>query len=139
MRFLGGDVVREGRRARMLAWVAALAGAFSVAGAFGAGESAEVRFPTFADSDTVALWLFDEADYPHATLTDAGSHEYDLRLMGGGRLVAGRFGRALHVSPSAESAVAYAGFKGVIPLDHMREPAGPSGLWGPTIAPERLL
>ncbi len=123
----------------MLAWVVVLAGVFSASGAFGAGESATVHFPTFSDSDTVALWLFDEADYPHATLTDAGPHEYDLRLMRGGKLVAGRFGRALHVSPAPESAVAYAGFKGVIPLDHMREPAGPSGLWGPTIAPERLL
>jgi len=123
----------------MMVRVVALAGASFLSGALGAGESAGGRFPTFADRDTVALWLFDEADYPHATLTDAGPHEYDLRLMGGGRLVSGRFGRALHVSPRAESAVAYAGFKGVIPLDHMREPAGPSGLWGPTIAPERLL
>ncbi|MHC4575293.1 MAG: Calx-beta domain-containing protein, partial [Planctomycetota bacterium] len=32
----------------------------------------ENRFPSFADGRTIALWLFDEADYPHTTLTDAG-------------------------------------------------------------------
>jgi hypothetical protein len=109
------------------------------AGAVWAGELGNNHFPTFPDRNTVALWLFDEAVYPHVTLTDAGLYEYDLCLMPGGRLVTGRFGRALQVSPSPESAVAYAGFKGVIPLDHMREEEGPSGLWGPTIAPEHLL
>jgi hypothetical protein len=57
-----------------------------VLGLSGAGALAPA-LPGFADADTVALWLFDEADYPHATLTDAGPHEYDLRLMSGGELV----------------------------------------------------
>lgn len=68
------------------------------------------------DEHTVALWLFDEPQYGHMTLTDAGPHQIDLRLetgpkpeesvptplprsMSEGRrgLVEGRFGRALHL------------------------------------------
>jgi hypothetical protein len=44
---------------------------------------------------TIALWLFDDPDYPAVTLTDAGEHQIDLRLRDQGRLVSGRFGRAL--------------------------------------------
>lgn len=43
---------------------------------------------------TIALWLFDDPDYPAVTLTDAGEHQIDLRLREQGRLVSGRFGRA---------------------------------------------
>ena len=53
-------------------------------------------FPTFADDHTVALWLFDEGYYPHTTLTDAGVNEYDLHLQDGGRLVEGKFGKAIN-------------------------------------------
>ena len=73
------------------------------------------------DKHTVALWLFDEPNYPNVLLTDAGPHLHDLRLQsaygewyvrteGKGEppakplhverkygLVAGKFGRALHV------------------------------------------
>lgn len=105
----------------------------------GGEEVARVPFPTFSDPETVALWLFDEARYPHVTLTDAGPHEYDLRLMGGGQLVEGRFGRALQVAGGPELAVAFAGFKGAVPADQMREAIGPSGLFGPTVSPGRLL
>lgn len=48
-------------------------------------------------ADTIALWLFDEPEglYPSSLLTDASPHHYDLALGRGGRIVAGRFGRAL--------------------------------------------
>lgn len=42
---------------------------------------AEDLFPTFTDCNTVGLWLFDETQYPHTTLLDAGEYEYDLRLL----------------------------------------------------------
>lgn len=54
-------------------------------------------FPSFADEQTVGLWLFDDKEYPYVTLTDASDNQYDLRLMEGGCLVAGRFGNALQV------------------------------------------
>ncbi|MGD0898838.1 MAG: LamG-like jellyroll fold domain-containing protein [Thermoguttaceae bacterium] len=59
------------------------------------------------DDHTVALWLFDEPQYPNVTLTDAGPLQLDLRLDSGGRtpvadvlegrrgLVDGKFGRGL--------------------------------------------
>jgi len=100
----------------------------------GAGRS------MFADDNTIGLWLFDETQYPHTTLTDAGRYEYDLRLQKGGKLVAGKFSNALKVSPGSEHAVSYAGFKGSIPTDEMREKDGiPSGLWGPAVAPRKIL
>ena len=51
--------------------------------------------------DTIALWLFDEPEglYPSCLLTDAGPHYYDLALGRGGRIVPGRFGRALEPCP----------------------------------------
>jgi len=100
--------------------------------------SAENLFPTFADSNTVALWLFDETAYDYATLIDAGEYEYDLQLMDGGNLVPGKFGNALTVSSGY--GVAFAGFAGSVVFFEMREPdETPSGLWSPTIAPEKLL
>jgi len=33
------------------------------------------------DPHTIALWLFDDPSYPNTTLTDAGPHRYDLRLV----------------------------------------------------------
>ncbi|MHC4310699.1 MAG: hypothetical protein ACYSSN_12230, partial [Planctomycetota bacterium] len=88
---------------------------------------------SFPDSNTVGLWLFDEADYPHTTLTDASDYEKaDLCLMDGGSMAAGRYGNALSIS-GGDYAVCYAGFAGKVPEEELREPDGtPSGLWGPT-------
>jgi len=92
------------------------------------------------DSDIVGLWLFDESDYPHTTLTDASEYEKaDLCLMDGGKMVKGRFGNALKVTGS-DYAVCYAGFEGKVPEEELREEDGtPSGLWGPTEGPKALL
>lgn len=100
----------------------------------------EALFPTFADEETVALWLFDDPNYPHVTLTDASANEYDLRLMEGGKLIPGKFGNALSMSDGDDRSVAYAGFKGNIGLNHMRQKDGtPSGLWAPTAVPGNIL
>ncbi|MHC4529192.1 MAG: LamG domain-containing protein, partial [Planctomycetota bacterium] len=90
-------------------------------------------YAPFPDSDTVGLWLFDEADYPHTTLTDASEYEKaDLCLMDGGSIVSGQYGNALSIA-GGDYAVSYAGFAGKVPEEHLREPDGtPSGLWGPT-------
>lgn len=104
-----------------------------------AGNEMQKYFPCFCGKHTIALWLFDDGEYPHTTLTDAGLYEYDLRLQNSGRLVEGKFGTSLRILPGPGYAVSYAGFKGGMP-DKMREEDGePSGLWGPTIAPEKLL
>ncbi|MHC4155513.1 MAG: LamG-like jellyroll fold domain-containing protein [Planctomycetota bacterium] len=98
-----------------------------------AGAVAEEYFPSFADGNTVGLWLFDESDYPHTTITDASwSEKADLCLMDGGAMVEGRFGRALEIT-GGDYAVSYAGFAGKVPEEELREEDGePSGLWGPT-------
>jgi len=90
-------------------------------------------FDSFTDAQTIALWLFDEVDYPHTTLTEASEYEKaDLCLMDGGSMVGGKYGRALQFSGS-NYAVAYAGFAGKLPEEELREDDGdPSGLWGPT-------
>ena len=91
--------------------------------------AAEDFFPSFADTNTVGLLLFDETEYPYTTLTGAGLYEYDLRLMKAGRLVAGRFGNAFKVTPGLDMAVSYAGWKGAISYCCTRKPGGiPSGL-----------
>ncbi|MHC4528241.1 MAG: hypothetical protein ACYS29_10220, partial [Planctomycetota bacterium] len=55
------------------------------------GFGDDFAFASFPDSSTVGLWLFDEADYPHTTLTDASEYEKaDLCLMDGGSIVAGQ-------------------------------------------------
>jgi hypothetical protein len=96
-------------------------------------------FPSFADKHTVALWLFDETPYSYNTLTDAGIYEYDLRLFEGD-LAAGKFGTALKTSPDAQYNLYYAEWAGKVCKVRMRRPKGePSGLWGPTIAPEKIL
>ncbi|MHC4482385.1 MAG: LamG-like jellyroll fold domain-containing protein [Planctomycetota bacterium] len=108
--------------------------------AFGADWKTKY-FPSFADEHTVGLWLFDETDYPYTTLTDAGQYEYDLRLMKGGKLVPGRFGNALKLTPGRDYAVSYAAWKGAVGFNNMREMSGRpgSGLFGPTIAPETIV
>ena len=92
------------------------------------------------NSDTVALWLFDEIDYPHATLTDASEYaKADLCLMDGGSMAEGKFGNALHVSGS-DYALCYAGFAGKVSEEQLRERDGtPSALWGPTEGSASLL
>jgi len=104
-------------------------------------ERASSFFPSFADKHTVGLWLFDETDYPYTTLTDASQYEYDLRLMKGSRLVPGKFGNCLKLTPGLDYAVGYAAWKGMVGFTYMREVSGRrgSGLWGPTVAPEQLL
>lgn len=88
-------------------------------------------FPTFADTHTVVLWLFDETDYNYTTLSDAGKGAYDLRLMTKGRLMPGKFGNCLSLSGRFAHAIAYAGFAGKIVNDHIRRADGKiSGLWG---------
>ncbi|HUT30787.1 MAG TPA: Calx-beta domain-containing protein [Sedimentisphaerales bacterium] len=100
----------------------------------------QICSPPFADSNTAALWLFDETEYPYTTLTDAGEDQYDLRLADSGRLIAGKFGNALRMSPGTGYNLYYAEWKGILCAIHMAAPAGePSGLWGPTIAPKKLL
>jgi hypothetical protein len=103
-------------------------------------RAAQNLFPSFADRNTVGLWLFDETDYPYTTLTDAGEHEYDLRLMKGGKLVPGKFGNCLKLTPGLDYAVSYAAWKGSVGFVHLREMSGRpgSGLFGPTIAPEQV-
>jgi len=97
-------------------------------------------FPSFCDDHTVGLWLFDETEYPHTTLTDASRYEYDLRLQEAGGLVPGKFGNALKLSGGSGHAVSYAGFKGAVPIGEMRERNGtPSGLWGPAVPPSEIL
>jgi len=108
--------------------------------AFG-GDYRTRYFPSFADEHTVGLWLFDENQYPYTTLTDASVNEYDLRLMKGGWLVPGRFGNCLKLTPGLDYAAGYAAWKGMVSFTHMREVSGRpgSGLWGPTVAPARLV
>ncbi len=92
-----------------------------------------------AGCETAALWLFDELPYPNTTLIDAGPHAYDLRLIEG-RLVDGRFGRALQVVPEMRFPVCYDTWSGMMVVRQMRNrDGGPSGLWGPTITPRRMV
>ncbi|MHC4623324.1 MAG: LamG-like jellyroll fold domain-containing protein, partial [Planctomycetota bacterium] len=106
-----------------------------------AKENSTEFFPSFADAHTVGLWLFDETEYPYTTITDASQYEYDLRLHKGGRLVPGKFGNCLKLTPGLDPAVGYSSWKGHISFAHLREVSGRpgSGLWGPTVAPEKLL
>jgi hypothetical protein len=60
------------------------------------------------DENTIALWLFDEPNYPNVTLTDASRHQFDLRLKDGGRLAPGKFGNGLELGAEAGVAVEYA-------------------------------
>lgn len=89
------------------------------------------------DTNTVLLWLFDEEAYPNATITDASRYEIaDLRLTSS-TLSKGKFGNAL--PSTAGYNIIYAGYAGqgaLVP----RQPDGvPTGLWGPTYAPQDLL
>jgi len=96
-------------------------------------------FPSFADQHTLALWLFDETPYRYNTLTDAGIYEYDLRLFKG-KLVDGKFGNALQTSPDSDYNLYYAEWAGKVSQKQMRQRDGrASGLWGPTISPEKVL
>lgn len=106
---------------RTPAWIAGLLWALTCS----AGVSPGV------DEHTVALWLFDEPNYPNVLLTDASPHQYDLRfqsaygewwvrtegkgeppakplhLEGKYGLVPGKFGRALHAPGTAIARVVW--------------------------------
>ena len=97
------------------------------------------HFPSLSDKHTVALWLFDETYYAYNTLTDAGIYEYDLRLFDAS-LADGKFGAALKTAPGPGYNLYYAEWAGKVCKVRMRRPKGePSGLWGPTIVPAKLL
>lgn len=67
--------------------------------------------PVGAYSATVALWLFDEQEdlYPSSILSDAGPQDWFLVLGRGGRIVPGKFGRALEPVAPAPFAPVYKG------------------------------
>lgn len=67
--------------------------------------------PVAAPAGTVALWLFDEQEglYPSSILNDAGPQDWFLVLGRGGRLVPGRFGRALEVAAPPPFAPSFGG------------------------------
>lgn len=60
-------------------------------------EAAEDLLASFADTHTVALWLFDEQTglYPSCVVNDAGPRDLAMVLGPGGRIVEGKFGSAL--------------------------------------------
>jgi hypothetical protein len=93
-----------------------------------------------ASAETIALWLFDEFHYPTTVLTDAGPSAYDLRLFEG-RLIDGKFGRGLQVTPGMSFPLFYDNWPGIMCCLNMRGPDGaePSGLWGPTITPAGIV
>jgi len=103
-------------------------------------EEQNTFFPTFADGNTLALWLFDETPYPHATLTDAGLYGFDLRLMQSACLAPGKYGNALVLQPGQNYNVCFAERGNGKLLDQMRRrDQKPSGLWGPTTTPQKLV
>lgn len=83
---------------------------------------------TTVQADPVALWLFDEHQglYPSSILSDAGPHHYDLVLGRGGRIVPGRFGRALQPCPPPPLSI------------HAQSPSVLFGLAPPPKIPGRL-
>lgn len=102
--FQHGNLGPTIKRAR----VARIAMGILLAAAFGAAAAdEETAFPGFADRHTAGLWLFDDPSYLMATLTDAGTSLYDLRLLPGGEIVPGRFGGALASTAAGGPAVAY--------------------------------
>src|SRR5690349_16016434 len=129
--------MRRNRTMKQKLWIGIAAGAmllssqdcYLIAGA-----------PSYSDTNTVALWLFDERQYPYTTLTDASQYQCDLRLESKGHLVPGRFGNALQVGPGSGYNLYFAEWMGSATVRFMRGPNGqPSGLWGPTITPGDLL
>lgn len=81
-----------------------------------------------ANSEPIALWLFDETQYPHSNLTDASLDRFDLHLLEQGEMVPGKFGNALKASPGP-------GY--VICNMDAHWPA--MGLWGPIRTPRQML
>ncbi len=106
-----------------------------------AAQAEKDYFPSFADKHTVGLWLFDETYYPYTTLTDASRYEYDLRLMKGGKLVPGKYGNCLKMTPGLDYSTSFAAWQGSVGFRKMREMSGKpgSGLFGPTIVPKEIL
>src|SRR3954453_3987681 len=96
------------------------------------GTTLGAAVSSFADEQTVALWLFDERQYGYTTLTDASIHEHDLLLMEDGALEPGRFGQAMRARPGTGFHVSFAGWQSDLVNENMRGPDGdPSGMWGP--------
>jgi len=121
-------------------WRAACAAAATMLSMAGSAWAQTQTFSTFSDDATVALWLFDDGWYAHTNLLDASVGMYDLRLLKGD-LIDGKYGGALLCSADAETFNAYfAGWPGAVAPKKMRGPDGqPSGLWGPTLTPTRLI
>jgi hypothetical protein len=89
------------------------------------------------DKNTVLLWLFDEEAYPNATITDASIYEVADLWLTSAQLTKGKYGNAL---VSAEGLnVMYAAYPGQGALKPRQPDGEPTGLWGPTYAPENLL
>ncbi|MBE0655198.1 MAG: hypothetical protein IH594_15460, partial [Bacteroidales bacterium] len=88
------------------------------------------------DSNTVALWLFDETSYPNAPLLDASIYEIaDLSLTSGIN-VPGKFGNAVTSSPGYN--IIYSGYAGNGAIQPRERDGIPSGLVGPTFASQKL-
>lgn len=101
--------------------------------------------PRKDDSNTVALWMFDDLPYKNSTITNAALTEdkNDLFLSDNGNIIdSGKFGRALMVNTAKGGyAVGFAGYVGSVTLYKMREYLDqmPTGLWGPTETPQKLV
>ncbi|MBN2129354.1 MAG: hypothetical protein JW741_07645 [Sedimentisphaerales bacterium] len=88
------------------------------------------------DSNTVALWLFDETSYANAPLLDASIYEIaDLSLTSGTN-VPGKFGNA--VTSACGYNVIYSGYAGNGAIQPRERDGIPSGLVGPTFASQKL-
>jgi len=104
----------------------------------GSNETDRGSSPTFlTDKNTVLLWLFDEETYPNATITDASPYETADLWLSSSRLTEGKFGNALINTDGYN--VMYAGYPGRGALSPRQPDGEPTGLWGPTFAPAKLL
>ena len=107
---------------RAFAAIIAIAQFFSAQGQVADATQVTVRDEASisgVDEHTIALWLFDEAPYNNATLTDAGPFQLDLRLNTGAKvpasvregrrgLLPGRFGGALYLPMGDNTGVSWA-------------------------------
>jgi hypothetical protein len=69
--------------------------------------------PLGLSAETIGLWLFDEQEgiYPSSLLNDAGPNDYSLIIGRGGKIVPGKFGRALRAAEPAPFEPMYAGVR----------------------------
>ncbi len=68
---------------RTRGWILLVCGLVAFAAYQGADNDKRAAEAVLEDPHTIALWLFDDPSYPNTTLTDAGPHKYDLRLVCG--------------------------------------------------------